>query len=1632
MLTSFVKAFVLADTMTFMRLRTALTEHKRRRGERFPAERPTTGGAFAGDGGRLVYVGRSGTIHDCSYPLSGIGGIDRLRIGVLAGGSVRWFDGLATTRQHYDADTPLVETEYDAGRYTVHQFDLTVDDVHLTHVELRGAPPANAELVVACSFAPDLVEGRVGNLVHEAAGPNGGDVIEAFHRREHDFLTASTGLSSAHGQRQDSLSDLIGEGENGFPRRGEIDDREDSHLTGDVIVRAPFERDGRSERVTVATHVAVDDAEGSDADGLDRDRWIDELNEVVTAYPAADDLREAAAMRAPTIPDDAPRRALIAEDLRTLDLLTAPSGARIAGPEFDPFYSTSGGYGYTWFRDDAEASNALLEASEELDLQAGDELRATADFLCATQDADGSWPHRVWADTGKVAPGWANARIEGANGATGPDDQLDQPAAVVTFLARLRRTTDLSGERRERIDAAITDATAFLLDTREGDGLPRACQNCWENAIGRFTHTGATYLRAFSAVARAPVDDDLRARAAEAADEALVGLHERWIPDSDRFPQRASAESRDERADASTFGLVDALTEYVALDEERSGAADASPSADTGEDDLPATAPDVDLDAFIDRVTTHVRTTIDALHRETADVEGLVRFVGDDWRVAEQGGAKVWSVATLWGAEAAAELGGLLRAREADGDQLFSQARTLYALCEPNGPLTNDSGLLAEQAFDDGDLDSATPLGWSHALRLNTTVTLARYGKLPVPHERTTGPEAAPQWTTGRKFGVGTPADHGTDDPVPVWFTLTEGALTEARFPRIDVMNLRTFDFLIADPETEYTIRTFDETSHVTTTETIERTTEPADDEALAYVQTIEETGDGHGHRWTLTVEYAVDVDGHAILADVSFEGGREYDVYAVVDTTLANVGVDDYGRRVGAAADGADTNGASASTDGSGIAVDGDLADGGALSAADAPVDEAAAAEGAYHLLARNADTDGEPGKLVDDDGEAFEVAFALASADRFEWASASPAGDEALETLFATGARDDGSGEATGNVVLTGLVDSGEEISDTIALGFAEHADTAAALGEAEGALSRGFEDVADAYAATWHDWLDGRAYPKAVAGDEELEAQYRFALMTLAAVEDKRHEGAGIASPSVPWGETEHAAEKRGYGYNFVWSRDLYQVFTALVEVGEVDRGADALAYLYNTQQDDDGFLPQNTYINGRTRWGGEQMDNIAFPSVMAWQLYEHGVTLGDADYTYDQVRRSVGYVARNGPETAQERWEEEAGYSPSSIAAEIAGLVCGAALALAEAERVDGDATDAAGADASDLAAAGLPEDPDELRADALAWLALADEWTERVEEWCATETGTDRHAETPYYLRVTADGDPESGRPRTIANDGPTYDEREIIDGGFLELVRLGVKPADDPIVRNSVSVVDDSIRVDTPYGPGWYRYVGDAYGEIGSGDPGAPWAGTGGGKGRLWPIFTGERGEYELRARADGPDGFGGTDEDDLEPESLLETMAGFGNSGRMLPEQVWDREHPTNYGWEFGEGTGGATPLAWSMAGFIRLAHGIDEGVPVETPAVVRERYVEGDRPDGPELTATVEIELDADRIVGETTGDLVAVFTHDGATLVDPDADGEYAVEIDPDVEADTVIVAAVDGDLAEGGTTVERRYV
>ncbi len=788
---------------------------------------------------------------------------------------------------------------------------------------------------------------------------------------------------------------------------------------------------------------------------------------------------------------------------------------------------------------------------------------------------------------------------------------------------------------------------------------------------------------------------------------------------------------------------------------------------------------------------------------------------------------------------------------------------------------------------------------------------------------------------------------------------MTEGALTEVRFPRVDLMNLRTLDFIVSASDGDYTVRTHVE-GRRSDDDTVERRVVPTADDALLFAHEITETGDGRGHEWTLRVEYAVDPNHDALVADIDFRSDdrTEYDVFAVADTALTNTGNRDRGLRLGQ--------------------------------------------PGSHHLVARDAEAyTGESGDamLVDEDGNAYSVAVAMATSDRFDWATVAAAGSDDLSTLFTEGAvPTTRSSVDDDNVVLVGRVGSGRRTTETLALGFARQADASAALGEAVGALAHGYETVREAYRYTWQEFLAEKPLPDSVSGDAELADQYRAALMTLRAVEDKTYRGASVASPSVPWGEAVHADEQKGYGYNFVWARDLYQVFTAAELTGDIETAIDQLEYIYEYQQDEDGFIPQNTYLNGITRWGGEQMDNISFPAVMAYHLWENGVEFEDTLYGYENVRRSADYVARNGPFSAQERWEEESGYSPSSIAAEIAGLACAGKLAVESGHD-----------------------------ADALVWLALADRWADEVETWTATTTGTDRHTHTPYYVRVTRDGDPDAGHLRTLANNGPRLDERDIIDAGFLDLVRLGIKPWDDETVRNSVREVDDTIRVDLPAGAAFYRYNGDGYGERDEGDVGAPWSVENHGKGRLWPLLTGERGEYELLADAEGT-GRG----EDLEPAALLRTMQRFANSGRMIPEQVWDRDYRTEYDWEYGEGTGSATPLAWSMAQYVRLAHGIDAGEPVETPTFVRERFLERrlhDSDEKPALRVDTNFQGNTVVVSGETTGERVAVTTPVDSAILTP-TDGEFEATLDIGYGENDITVAAANGsDLERAATTVTR---
>ncbi len=1524
-----------------MRLRTAINEYKSRHGSAFPEERPTTEGAFSAHGDRLVHVDPSGQLRDYSSSLSGLYGLDRSRLGIETNDGTRWFDEFETVRQHYYRETNLVETEYDAGDFTVHQYDLTLGRAHTTHIKLRGAIPVDAELTAFLTFAPEGKEGQVGRLIHNDGGPDGSKAVEVFHRTEHDYVTASTGISNVRGQIPERFDEILAEHALEFPREAVLENYEDTHLSGDVVVSAPLERSGRAAQTTLVTQI-------SDHSELDREDALADLRSCAINHDSADALRQAAKDRANIrVPKSAPNAQIVRQDLRSLSLLTAPTGVHIAAPEFDPFYTHTGGYGYTWFRDESETSRYLLTADRLLDLEMNGSHVKTARFFCDTQLPDGSWSHRAWAIDGSLAPGWAHGRLEGGKS---EEYQADQTASVTAFLAELvaEHGQEIDPAVRISIVETIEAAVGALDETIADNGLPQRCQNLWENMNGQFLHTAATYLSAYATVAAAPLPDELTDHAetqAEATAEAIEAL---WSSDREAYVMRTSGDGWiDDRLDSAGFALVDAFDAYSQI---------------------------ADLDeGTIDQLTTHVETLSTELFRDPhGPVSGLARFEGDKWRSNGQTGEKVWSVSTAWGATANATLGALLTrlssaADAADDEEAletaavnaFFRAGELYELLLPDGPLSTDAGYLAEQVFDDGTHDSATPLGWSHALRLYTTALLREHDALPVHGGEPAGPGDRPTWTTGEKYGVGTVADHTDPEPSKVWFTLTEGALTELRFPRVDLMNVRTLDFLVADADEDstYTARTYNETRTDDDADTVLRRVEPTEEDALAFRHIIEEQGDGRGHAWQLTVEYAADPDHDAILASVEFDAkdDNEYELYAIADTALTNTGTADRGLTLGE--------------------------------------------RGRHHLVARDSDAYDQTADslLTDENGEPYSVAVAMAAAGRFDWATVGVAGSSYLTELFTDGVRPDSQRRVDDdNVVLVGQLNTASKggdatVSETVAIGFGEDADTAAALGEAEGSLTRPYESVRSAYVKTWQEWLKAAPIPDSVAGDEMLEPQYKTSLMALRAVEDKTFLGAGLASPSVPWGEEVISEEARGYGYNFVWSRDLYQVFTVFEAIDDLETAHAALEYIYTRQQDDDGFIPQNTYVDGRTRWGGEQMDNISFPQVMAYQLAQRGLSFDDVGYEFENVKQSADYVAKNGPATAQERWEEEAGYSPSSIAAEVAGLVCAADLAI----------------------------DQDE-PADALVWLALADEWTERVEEWCATNTGTKLHTHTPYYVRVTRDGNPDAGHLRTLANAGPTLDEREIIDGGFLELTRLGMKPADDPIIKNSITEVDNTIRVETPVGPAFYRYNGDGYGEQAIEDEGAPWTVETKGKGRLWPIFTGERAEYEL---------FAGTTEGELAPDRLLRTMAGFANSGRMLAEQVWDRGHSTDYNWEFAEGTGSATPLSWSMAQFVRLAHGVDAGEPVETPDAVRQRYVERDRPDGPSLRVEGRIIDNKLHVTGETDGSVLAVKAGEN-TAIDTDAGGSFELAVPINRGETNVSVAAATGtDLRSAGTTVER---
>ncbi|SDR36753.1 glycoside hydrolase family 15 protein [Natronobacterium texcoconense] len=667
-----------------MKLHSALNDVKRSQGDPhlFPGERRSTTGLFSGLDERLVHVAPDGSVRDYSYPLSGLVGIEQSRFGLELEDDVHWFeDG----DQRYVEDTAVVETVHSVGPVTVVRYDVTVGRLHLTHFRLEGDDLPDSPSIHAClGFAPEGRVGRTGQLQHD-------DVVEIYHERERDYVAASTDVEVA-GQIPPNFAELLDADPVELPRPDADGRYEETSLSPIATVEASLT--GAQPSTTIATLLT----EASEA----RTEALEQIRAGAADHAVGDAVLEVGRSQARGFFDGLNGETLeessrngASADLRTLGLLRGPNGSRIAGPEFDPFFRYSGGYGYTWFRDDAEIATFLLAADRRADLGLEDWHRRSAHFYAETQLEDGTWPHRVWPHNGEIAPGWAHGRLE--EGSEDVDYQADQTASVATYLATYLRVVD---DEDDVVRAALLAALEGLDDTLAEDGLPERVQNAWENMTGRFTHTAATYLEAYAAIARAPVADEYRERAADRAREVYEGLDQLWVPERECYALRLDDGELDDRLDGSTFALAGAHLEYDAIAE-------------------------VDDDR-IEQLISHLENTIDGLYRDPdGPIEGLARFEDDPWRVRDQNEPKVWTVTTAWGANAAAELSGLLAARDHDDAATFDdRAHDLLALVEPGGTLRRAGEYLPEQLFDDGTADSATPLGWPHALRLATATAL--------------------------------------------------------------------------------------------------------------------------------------------------------------------------------------------------------------------------------------------------------------------------------------------------------------------------------------------------------------------------------------------------------------------------------------------------------------------------------------------------------------------------------------------------------------------------------------------------------------------------------------------------------------------------------------------------------------------------------------------------------------------------------------------------------------------------------------------------------------------------------------------------------------------------------------------
>jgi glucoamylase len=488
-------------------------------------------------------------------------------------------------------------------------------------------------------------------------------------------------------------------------------------------------------------------------------------------------------------------------------------------------------------------------------------------------------------------------------------------------------------------------------------------------------------------------------------------------------------------------------------------------------------------------------------------------------------------------------------------------------------------------------------------------------------------------------------------------------------------------------------------------------------------------------------------------------------------------------------------------------------------------------------------------------------------------------------------------------GNVALCAEVDllacSGEF---TLALGFGR--TPAESSLRARASLADGFEVACNEYLREWQAWQATLDPPPCCLPVPNL---YRSSAAVLRTHEAKRFPGGLIASLSIPWGFNK-GDEDIG-GYHLVWPRDLVEVAGGLLAIGACEDAHRVLNYLQNTQEAD-GHWPQNMWLDGEPYWNGIQMDETAFPILLVDLARRKGALDEPAlTHFWPMVRKAAAFLLSNGPVTPQDRWEEDPGYSPFTLAVEIAAL----------------------------LAAADLAELLDEPEAAKLL-RQTADLWNERVEDWTYV-TGTDLAAQVGvegYYVRIAppevADSSSAAQGFVPIKNRPPgesSAPAAHIVSPDALALVRFGLRAADDPRILNTIQVIDVLLRTDLPAGPIWRRYNEDGYGEH---EDGSPFDGSG--VGRSWPLLTGERAHYELAAGH--PD----------EARCLLAALQAFSNDGGLLPEQIWDGNDLPERELFYGKPSGSAMPLVWAHAEYLKLCRSLADEKVFDMPPQTVNRY--------------------------------------------------------------------------------------